>query len=322
MAGMRTTTLGSTGLNVSNLCLGTMQFGWTADEAASFAVLDAFVAAGGNFIDTADIYSNWSPGNPGGVSEEIIGRWMKARGNRDSLVIATKVRGRMWPGDDGEGLGRHHIERALEDSLRRLQVETIDLYQCHWPDDATPIDETLTVFGELIAAGKVRHIGASNYNPAQLRSALDAADARSLPAFATLQPHHNLVHRKEYEAELAALCAARGVGVIPYSPLAGGFLTGKYRSGQPLPKSARAERSKRYMTDEGFAVIDALEAVAAAHATTIAAVALAWQLTRPAVTAPIIGANSVDQLAALLPAADLALTEAEVRALDAASASF
>jgi len=157
---MKTTQLGNTGITVSNLCLGTMQFGWTADEAASIAVMDAFVAAGGNFIDTADIYSNWSPGNPGGVSEEIIGRWMQARGNRSSIIIATKVRGPMWKGDDGEGLSRAHITRAVEDSLRRLQVETIDLYQCHWPDDKTPIGETLTVFDGLIKAGKIRHIGA------------------------------------------------------------------------------------------------------------------------------------------------------------------
>ncbi len=211
---MNTTQLGITGITVSNLCLGSMQFGWTADEAASFAVMDAFVAAGGNFIDTADIYSNWSPGNPGGVSEEIIGRWMKARGNRASIVVATKVRGPMWKGADGEGLSRAHITRAVDDSLRRLQVETIDLYQCHWPDEGTPIEETLTVFDELVKAGKIRHIGASNYSPAELADALRVADAKKLPRFATLQPHHNLVHRKEYEAELAALCAGEGMGVI------------------------------------------------------------------------------------------------------------
>jgi aryl-alcohol dehydrogenase-like predicted oxidoreductase len=319
---MNTTQLGTTGLSVSNLCLGTMQFGWTADEAASFAVMDAFVAAGGNFIDTADIYSSWSPGNPGGVSEEIIGRWMKARGNRSSVVIATKVRGAMWKGDDGEGLSRAHITRAVEDSLRRLQVDTIDLYQCHWPDDKTPIEETLTVFDELIKAGKIRHIGASNYSAAQLGAALKAADENKLPRFATLQPHHNLVHRMEYEAELAALCASAGMGVIPYSPLAGGFLSGKYRSGQPLPDSQRAGRVKEYMTDAGFRAVDALDAVAAAHNTSVPAVALAWQMTRPAVTGPIIGANTLDQLTALLPASDLQLSAAEVAALDAASAGM
>ena len=319
---MNTTQLGNTGLTVSNLCLGTMQFGWTADEAASFAVMDAFVAAGGTFIDTADIYSNWTPGNPGGVSEEIIGRWMKARGSRASLVIATKVRGTMWKGDDGEGLSRGHITRAAEDSLRRLQVDTIDLYQCHWPDEKTPIEETLTVFDELIKAGKIRHIGASNYSAAQLGAALKAADDEKLPRFATLQPHHNLVHRKEYEAELAALCTEAGIGVIPYSPLAGGFLSGKYRKGQPMPDSQRAGRVKEYMTDAGFRAIEALDAVANTRGTSVPAVALAWQMTRPAVTGPIIGANTPEQLAALLPASDLRLSTDEVASLDAASAGM
>ncbi len=299
-----------------------MQFGWTADEAASFAVMDAFVEAGGNFIDTADIYSNWSPGNPGGVSEEIIGRWMKARGNRASIVVATKVRGPMWKGADGEGLSRAHITRAVADSLRRLQVETIDLYQCHWPDEGTPIEETLTVFDELVKAGKIRHIGASNYSPAQLSDALRVGAAKKLPRFATLQPHHNLVHRKEYEAELAALCAGEGMGVIPYSPLAGGFLSGKYRKGQPLPDSQRAGNAKRYMTDAGFRAVDALDAVASAHGVSIPAVALAWQMTRPAVSGPIIGANTPEQLAALLPASELRLSADEVAALDAASAGM
>ena len=317
---MKTTTLGTTDLTVSNLCLGTMQFGWTADEDASISVMDAYVEAGGNFIDTADIYSRWSPGNPGGVSEEIIGRWMKARGNRDRLTVATKARGEMWKGDDGEGLSRSHITRAIEDSLRRLQVETIDLYQCHYPDDKTPIEETLTIFGELIASGKVRYIGASNYSATQLTAALDAAAANGLPRFATLQPHHNLVHRKEYEAGLAALCEREGIGVIPYSPLAGGFLSGKYRKGQPLPESQRAGRAKEYMTDAGFGVIEALDAVAKAHGVSIPAVALAWEMTRPAIDAPIIGANSPEQLAALLPASGLRLTNADVSSLDGASA--
>ncbi len=316
---MKITSLGATGLTVSNLCLGTMQFGWTADEAASFAVMDAYAAAAGNFIDTADVYSRWAPGNPGGVSEEIIGRWMQARGNRGGIVLATKVRGEMWKGDDGEGLSRAHITRAVEDSLRRLQVETIDLYQCHFPDDKTPIEETLSVFRDLIKAGKIRHIGASNYNAAGLSASLTAA-VDGLPAFATLQPHHNLVHRKEYEAELASICAEHNIGVIPYSPLAGGFLTGKYRRGQDLPDSQRAGTiKKQYANEDGFRVIDALDAVAATHNTTVAAVALAWQLTRPAVTAPIIGANTPEQLASLLPGAELTLSAEEISALDQAS---
>jgi aryl-alcohol dehydrogenase-like predicted oxidoreductase len=317
---MKLVPLGRTGLTVSNICLGTMQFGWTADEKPSFAVMDAFVEAGGNFIDTADIYSNWAKGNPGGVSEEIIGRWMKERGNRDRIVVATKVRGAMWRGDDGEGLSRAHITRAVEDSLRRLQVETIDLYQCHWPDEDTPIEETLSVFGDLIAAGKVRHIGASNYSASQLRDALRVAGAKQLPRFATLQPHHNLMHRAEYEDRLAAVCQREGIGVIPYSPLAGGFLTGKYRRGAPLPDSERASRASRYMTHHGYAVIDALASFARLHDTTLPAVALAWSLTRPAVVAPIIGANTSRQLADLLPAGNLVLAPDEVQQLDSVSA--
>lgn len=315
---LRKRQLGATDLQVSALCLGTMQFGWTADERASYDVLDAYAEAGGNFIDTADIYSRWAPGNPGGVAEEIIGRWMRDRGNRDALVVATKVRGPMWEGADGEGLSRAHITRAVEDSLRRLQVERIDLYQCHWPDERTPIEETLAVFGELIAAGKVRYIGASNYSAAQLTSALDAATG-GLPRFSTLQPHHNLVHRAEYEAELMPMCQRERLGVIPYSPLAGGFLTGKYRRGQALPNSQRAGRAKDYMTDRNLGVIDELDAIARDHAVSIAAVALAWQLAKPAITAPIIGANSPAQLADLLPAADLQLHAGELARLDAAS---
>lgn len=314
--------LGQTGLNVSSLCLGTMQFGWTANERQAFAVMDAFVEAAGNFVDTADVYSSWARGNPGGVSEQMIGRWMKERGNRDRLIIATKVRGRMWAGPDGEGLDRAHITRAVEDSLRRLQVDTIDLYQCHSPDEKAPIEETLAVFGELIAAGKVRHIGASNFSAAQLSEALQVADAQGLPRFETLQPHHNLVHRHEYEAQLASLCEGESIGVIPYSPLAAGFLTGKYRQGQPQPPSARAGRVRQYMNAPGFAVVEALDAVAASHRTTPAAVAIAWQMTKPAVTAPIIGANSPEQLADLLPAADLTLSADEIEALELVSASF
>ena len=317
---MHTVPFGATGLSVSNLCLGTMQFGWTADEAASVSVLDAYVEAGGNFIDTADIYSRWAPGNPGGVSEEIIGRWMKERGNRGDLVVATKVRGQMWDGDDGEGLGRAHVERAVEDSLRRLQVETIDLYQTHWPDEDTPLEETLTVFGELIDAGKVRYVGFSNAPTDLMAEALRLAGENGLPRIVSLQPHHNLVWRKEYESRKAAFCAENDLAVIPYSPLEGGFLTGKYRRDEPLPDSQRAGGVKRFLNDDGFRVVDALEEVASAKGTTLAAVALAWSLTRPAVVAPIIGANSPGQLADLLPAGELTLSDDEVRALDEASA--
>jgi aryl-alcohol dehydrogenase-like predicted oxidoreductase len=318
---MRTSSFGKTELNVSNLCLGTMQFGWTADEAASFEVMDAFVDAGGNFIDTADIYSRWSKGNPGGVSEEIIGRWMKDRGNRDSIVLATKVRGEMWDGPDGEGLSRSHITRAVEDSLRRLQVDTIDLYQTHWPDTNVLIEETLDVFGELVAGGKVRYIGVSNYPTSHMQAAMDAA-GNGRPAFVSLQPHYNLVWRAEYESKKAEWCAENKIAVIPYSPLEGGFLTGKYRRDQPLPDSQRAGNVRKVMTEDGFRVVDALDAVAAAHSVSLSAVALSWLLTRPAVVSPIIGANSTAQLNDLLPASDLALTADELAALDAASEPF
>lgn len=310
--------LGSTDLRVSRLCLGTMQFGWTADEAASFATMDAFVAAGGNFLDTADIYSRWMPDHQGGESEEVIGRWLKARGNRDGLVIATKVRGAMWEGPDSEGLSRAHITRACDDSLRRLQVDTIDLYQTHWPDESVPIEETLRAFQELIEAGKVRYIGASNYTAEQLEQALPAADG-ALPGLVSLQPHYNLVHRKEFEASLEALCRRQHVGVIPYSPLAAGFLTGKYRQDGPAPKSQRSRNVRQYTNDHGYRVLDALEQVASARDATMAATALAWLLARPAVTAPIIGANSPQQFADLLPAVDLQLTPDDIATLDAAS---
>jgi aryl-alcohol dehydrogenase-like predicted oxidoreductase len=298
-----------------------MQFGWTADEDASFEVMDAFLEAGGNFIDTADIYSRWAAGNPGGVSEEIIGSWMKVRGNRDRVVIATKARGPMWVGPDGEGLSRSHLERAVEDSLRRLGVETIDLYQAHWPDDDTPLEETLTVVGELIAAGKIRYFGISNYTTSQIEEALRLAES-GLPRIASLQPHYNLVWREEYESRKMAVCDAAGLAVIPYSPLEAGFLSGKYRRGQKAPRSARAGSVKRFMTDDGFGVVDALAEIADAHDTTIPAVAIAWLLTRPAVVSPIIGANTAAQLEDLLRAGDLALSEPEISQLEEVSRPF
>ncbi len=247
---------------------------------------------------------------------------MKARGNRGSLVVATKLRGQMWDGPDGEGLSRSHIERAVEDSLRRLQIDTIDLYQTHYPDTDVPIEETLTVFGELIAAGKVRYIGLSNYTTSQMHEALQVAEAKNLPRFVSLQPHYNLVWREEYEKTKAQFCVENGIAVIPYSPLEGGFLTGKYRKGQPVPKSQRAGGARTFMTDEGFAVVDALDEIANANNTTIAAVALALLLTRPAITAPIIGANTPDQLVDLLPAAELTLTPDEIDRLTHASEPF
>ncbi|MEP6870422.1 MAG: aldo/keto reductase [Anaerolineaceae bacterium] len=319
---MQMTTLGSTGVHVSRLCLGSMQFGWTADEAQSFAVMDAFSDAGGNFIDTADIYSNWVQDHHGGESEAIIGRWMQARGNRDSVVIATKLRGPMWAGADGEGLSRSHVMRAVEESLRRLQTDYIDLYQCHWFDEATPIEETLGAFEELIRAGKVRHVGVSNFPVARMEEALNVAKAYKLPRFESLQPHHSLVHRKEFEDGPQQFCIRHSMGVIPYSPLGGGFLTGKYVKDGPRVASQRSGNVRQFFTVDGWAVLDAVRGVAEAREATASAVALAWQLAQPGITASIVGANTPEQFAEQVPALELALTEEELETLDLASAPF
>ena len=244
--------LGRTGLQVSELCLGTMQFGWTADEAASAAIMDAFVEAGGNFIDTADIYTTWADAGlaGGGVSEEMIGRWMARRRNRRTLVIATKVRGRMWEGPNGEGLSRARVIRCCEDSLRRLQTDHLDLYQCHWVDLTTPVEETLGALDDLVRAGKVRYLGASNYPAWRLMEALWRSDRRGLARFESYQPEYSLVERTGFELEAMPLCRHHGLGVIPYSPLARGFLTGKYRRGQPSPSSVRAQEvAANYFTE-------------------------------------------------------------------------
>lgn len=315
-------TFGQTDLEVSTLCLGTMQFGWTTDEASSFAVMDAFVEAGGNFIDSADIYSRWAEGNEGGVSEEIIGRWIKERGNRNRVVVATKARGRMWDGPDGEGLHRAHLERAVEDSLRRLQTDTIDLYQCHWPDENVPIDQTLEVFSELIESGKVRYVGASNYDAPKLEAALRTANGKQRARFVSLQPHYNLVHRSEFETDLEDVCGRERLAVIPYSPLASGFLSGKYRPDEAPPKSQRSHAVRKYMDEKGFGVLREVERAAQAHGTAVPAIALAWLLANDTVTAPIIGANTVQQLGDLLPAAQLELTEEQKGVLDAASSGY
>ncbi|MFZ2360261.1 MAG: aldo/keto reductase [Anaerolineae bacterium] len=313
--------LGRTGLKVSELCLGTMQWGWTASEEASWAVMDAFVAAGGNFIDTADIYSRWAEGNPGGVSEEIIGRWMKERGNRRQIVLATKVRGVMWDGPNGEGLSRGHIMAAVEDSLRRLQTDHIDLYQTHWYDAGTPIDETMRALDDLVRQGKVRYLGCSNYPAWRLAKALWASDKLGLARYDSIQPHYNIAYRAEFERELKPLCEEEGVGVIPYSPLAGGFLTGKYRRDAPVPDSARASAvQRRYLNDKGFTILEALEKLGQARGKSIAQMALAWQLSQPVITSPIIGANSVEQLNDSLGAVGVRLSEEEMKALDAVSA--
>lgn len=312
-------TLGRTGLKVSALGLGTMQWGWTADEATSFAVMDAFVEAGGNFLDSADIYSNWVAGNAGGDSEAIIGKWVHARGKRHELVLATKARGRMWAGPNGEGLSRSHLIKACEDSLRRLQTDYIDLYQTHWFDAETPIEETMAALDALVQQGKVRYVGCSNHPAWRLVAALWASDKHNLVRYASLQPHYNLAYRQEFEQDLKDVVTQYGLGVIPYSPLAGGFLTGKYKQAE-APASARAGSiQKRYFNDAGWRVLDAVRQVAHEVESTPTAVALAWLLAQPFMTAPIIGANSIEQLQGSLVAVALALSPAQLSTLDHAS---
>jgi aryl-alcohol dehydrogenase-like predicted oxidoreductase len=307
--------LGRSDLLVAPLCLGGNVFGWTADAAMSFTLLDAFVEAGFNFIDTADVYSRWAPGHQGGESEAIIGDWLRRRGKRDDVIIATKVGSEMGPGR--KGLSKAYIARAVEDSLRRLGTDYIDLYQSHRDDPETPIEETLEAFGTLIKAGKVRAIGASNFTAERLAASLQASGKHGLPRYESLQPEYNLMVR-DFERELAPLCARHGLGVIPYFGLASGFLTGKYRSKEDLKQSPRGEDVEPYLNDRGFKVLAALDAVAARHDATPAQVALAWLMTK--VTAPIASATSPKQLADIMASAGLRLAAADVAALEAASA--
>jgi len=312
--------LGRTGLRVSELCMGSMQFGWTADEDLSYQILDASYAAGINFIDTADIYSRWVPGNPGGVSETIIGRWLRRSDiPRDKVVIATKVRGRMGDGPNDEGLSRAHIMNAVEGSLRRLDTDYIDLYQTHWYDENTPIEETLSALTDLVRQGKVRYIGCSNYPAWRLTEAVWVAQSRGLARFDSLQPHYNLVHRKEFEQELREVCKEYGIGVIPYSPLAGGFLTGKYRVDEQVD-SARLGGVRRYFNDRNFALLDMMEEIGQSHGGfSISQVALAWMLSDPVISSPIIGPRTMEQLQDNLGAAGIKLDEEEKKELDQAS---
>lgn len=312
--------LGLTDLNVSMICLGTMQFGWTADETTSLRVLSAAHDAGINFYDTADIYSRWSDGNPGGVAERILGKWMKESGKpRDKIILATKVRGNMGGGPKDEGLSREHIMKSIDNSLRRLQTDYIDLYQVHWPDEDTSIDETLRAFDELVKEGKIRYIGASNFAAWQLMQALWVSDQNHLARFDSLQPHYNLVHRDEFERELSSVCKTYKIGVIPYSPLAGGFLTGKYRRNL-VPHSARVGGAKRYFNDRNWALLDQLDILAKGKNANIGQVALAWLMANPLVVSPIIGVNSVDQLMDNLGATGVHLTQTEKVHLDTLTA--
>ena len=302
-----TVQLGSTGIAVSPLCLGGNVFGWTADEEESMTVLDAYAAAGGNFVDTADGYGNWVEGNPRGMSERIIGRWMAARGNRDELVIATKV-GRA---QGMRGLADATIRTGVEESLERLGTDRIDLYYAHADDPDTPLEETMAAFDALVREGKVRHVAASNYSAPRLAEALRVSDGEGLARYVGLQPEYNLVERTEYEGDLRDLCVAEGLACMPYYALASGFLTGKYRPGGPDVESARAASAGKHL--EGRAgVLDVLDDVAAAHSTTVAAVALAWLRAQPGVTAPIASARTPEQLAELLPMAGLELAPEEL----------
>lgn len=316
--------LGRTGLKVSRICLGTMTFGWSADEATSFAIMDSALEHGVNFFDTADVYSSWSDGNKGGESETIIGKWMQSRSRRE-VVIATKVRGRMWAGPNGEGLSRAHIMQAVEDSLRRLQTDYIDLYQVHAPDPATPLEETLSALDSLVRSGKVRYIGASNYPAWLLMKSLWISDVKGLSRFDCLQPHHSLLHRSEFEKELAAVCLDQQVAVIPYSPLAAGFLTGKYTRENKNAETTRASGrliQRLIDNEEAYKVLDVAQEIAQAHDAPVAHVALAWQLANPAITAPIIGARTVEQFEEVVGALELTLSEAEIAALNEQSQMF
>jgi len=315
--------IGQSGLRVAPLALGGNVFGWTADEPTSFAVLDAFVDGGFNLIDTADVYSRWAPGHVGGESESVIGRWLKASGKRDRVVLATKVGKPM--GEDGSGrtgLSRRWIRQAVHDSLTRLQIDRIDLYQSHDDDTATPLQETMAAFGELIAEGKVRAIGASNFTAARLAEANAVAAQLGVPRYECLQPHYNLVERKVFEAELEPLCRAQSLGVINFFGLARGFLTGKYRSEADLGKSPRGGGVKKYLEPHPMRVLAALDAVAAECKATPAQVALAWQMAQPGITAPIASATSVEQLQELMGAARLVLSLPQRAALDAVSAGL
>ncbi len=310
--------LGRSGLQVSPICFGGNVFGWTADEATSFSLLDAWVDAGMNFIDTADVYSRWVPGHTGGESETIIGKWLKQTGRRDSIVLATKVGKPM--GDGMVGLSPAYIRSAVEASLKRLQTDVIDLYQSHDDDATVPLADTLGAFADLIRAGKVRAIGASNYTAPRLAEALAVSEKLGLPRYESLQPLYNLMERPAFEAELEKVCVDHGVGVINFYALASGFLSGKYRSEDDLAKSPRGQGVKKYLTPKGLAVLDALDAVAQRLHATPAQVALAWQIARPSITAPIASATSMEQLDGLVSAARLQLDAEAIRAIDAASA--
>lgn len=310
--------LGATDLHIAPLVLGGNVFGWTADEATSFAVLDAFVAGGGTMIDTADVYSAWVPGHEGGESERVIGAWLKHSGKRDQVQIATKVG--MLPGEGGEKLAPARIAAACEASLTRLGVDTIDLYFAHQDDDAVAQEDALAAFGKLIAAGKIRALGASNFHAARLKSANDAAKAHGLPHYHVLQPEYNLVSRHKFEGQLQDYCVEHNIGVVPYYGLASGFLTGKYRSADDFGKSVRGGRMQAFLDDKGPAVLAAMDEIAVETGASLAQIALKWLAEQPGVTAPIASATSVAQVEELLGSIDLTLTPDQLERLSTAGA--
>jgi aryl-alcohol dehydrogenase-like predicted oxidoreductase len=310
--------LGNTDLMVTPVTFGGNVFGWTIDEATSFDILDGFVEAGFNFIDTADVYSKWAPGNKGGESETIIGKWMKARNNRSSIILATKLGSDM--GDGKKGLSKKYVTEAIDASLLRLQTDYVDLYQSHYDDPETPVEETLEAFDQLIKAGKIRWIGASNFSAARLKESLEASKKLSLPKYQTFQPEYNLYNREKFEMEYEQICLDNQLGVINYYALASGFLTGKYRSEADLSKSARGGGMKDYMNDRGFRILKALDEVSEQYNSSPASVALAWLIARPSVTSPIASVTNLNQLQDLTRAASLKLDMEGISILDEASA--
>jgi aryl-alcohol dehydrogenase-like predicted oxidoreductase len=316
--------MGRTGLKVSRLCLGTMTFGWSADSETSFRIMDRAFDAGINFFDTADVYSSWIDGNQGGEAETILGQWLKNK-PRHELIIATKVRARMWPGSTGDGLSRQHIMKAVEDSLRRLQTDYIDLYQTHSPDNDTPLDETLRAMDDLVKAGKVRYVGCSNYRAWELMKALWVSDKYNLARYDCLQPHYSLFNRAEYERELEAVCIDQQVGVIPYSPLAAGFATGKYTRENRSPDTTRTTSSlvKRLVNDEhAYLALDVLQQQAEFYRVPVSQIALAWQLANPSITSPIIGARTVEQLEEVLGATEVTLSAEDITQIDKVTGKY
>jgi aryl-alcohol dehydrogenase-like predicted oxidoreductase len=309
--------LGRSGLKVSPLCFGGNVFGWTADEATSFKLLDAMLDSGVNFVDTADSYSTWVAGHRGGESEAVIGNWLKAGGRRERVIVATKVGSDLGGGK--KGLAKAYILREVEDSLQRLQTDYIDLYQTHRPDLGTPEEETLSAYEQLVKQGKVRAIGTSNYSAAQLQHALGISREHHWPRYECLQPNYNLYDRADYERELEAVCVQEKIGVIPYFSLAAGFLTGKYRSEADLAQRARGQFVKKYLNERGFAILAALDEVAKEKNATPAQIALAWLIARPSITAPIVSATSVEQWNEIVKALEVKLDGSAIERLNAAS---